>query len=88
MLFNTQSAVGYQLCSSSCRRVPGFEGGKLHTGASQENENKVVRSFNLICHYIDNVFPLNNSKSGNFIDRIYSIDLEINDITDTAMFAS
>jgi hypothetical protein len=35
--------------------------------------------------YIDDVLSLNNSKFGNFVDRIYPIDLEIKDTTDTAI---
>jgi hypothetical protein len=33
--------------------------------------------------YIVDVFPLNNSRLGDFIDRIYPIELEIKDTTDT-----
>jgi len=33
-------------------------------------------------------FTLNNSRFGDFVDRIYPIELEIKDTTDTDMFAS
>ena len=33
---------------------------RLHTGSSQESENKLVRSFNFALHYIDDVLSLNN----------------------------
>jgi hypothetical protein len=36
-------------------------------------------------HNIDDVLSLNNSTFGDFVDRIYPIELEINDSTDTAM---
>jgi hypothetical protein len=39
-------------------------------------------------HYIGDVISVNNSKRGNFADRIHPIELEINDITDTARSAS
>ena len=39
-------------------------------------------------HYIVDVFPLNNSRLGDFIDRIYPIELEIKDTTSTDRSAS
>ena len=39
-------------------------------------------------HYIDDIISLNNSKLGDFGDRIYPIELEIKDITDTDMYVS
>jgi hypothetical protein len=38
--------------------------------------------------YIDDVLSLNNSKFGDFIDRIYPIELETKDTTDTDRSAS
>ena len=38
--------------------------------------------------YIHDVLSLNNSKIGDFDDRIYPIELEINDTTDTDRSAS
>jgi hypothetical protein len=37
---------------------------------------------------IDDVLSLNNSRFGDFVDRIYSIELEIKDTTDTDRSAS
>jgi hypothetical protein len=37
---------------------------------------------------IDDVLSLNNFKLGDFVDRIYPIELEIKDNTDTDMSAS
>jgi hypothetical protein len=39
-------------------------------------------------HYIDDIISINNSKLGDFGDRIYPIEFEIKDITDTAMYLS
>ena len=39
-------------------------------------------------HYIDDVLSLNNSRFGDFVDRIYPIELEIKDTTDTDTSAS
>jgi hypothetical protein len=36
--------------------------------------------------YIVNVFSLNNSKFGDYVDRIYLQELEIKDILDTDRF--
>ena len=57
-------------------------------GLHKKNEIKLDRSFNFMFRYIDNVLSLNNAKSGDIFDRIYSSDLEIKYTTDTARFAS
>jgi hypothetical protein len=51
-------------------------------------EKKLDRSFNFTFHYIDDVFSLNNSMFGDFVDRIYPNELEIKDTTDTDRYAS
>jgi hypothetical protein len=47
-----------------------------------------VISFNFSVRYIDDVLSLNNSRFGNFVDRIYPIGLEIKDTTYTDKSAS
>jgi hypothetical protein len=46
-------------------------------------EKKLARSFNFTLRHLDDVHSLNNSRFGDFIDRIYPIELEIKDTTDT-----
>jgi hypothetical protein len=46
-------------------------------GLLRKNEKKLARSFNFTSRYIDGVLSLNNSRLGDFVDRIYPIDLEI-----------
>ena len=46
----------------------------------------IVRHFTY--RYIDDVLSLNNSRFGDFVDRIYPIELEIKDTTDTDRSAS
>jgi hypothetical protein len=48
----------------------------------------VARSFNFTFRYIDDVLSLNNSRFGDFVDRIYSTELEIKDTTDIATSVS
>ena len=57
-------------------------------GLLKKNEKKLARSFNFTFRYIDDVFSLNNSRLGDFVDRIYPIELEIKDTTDTDRSAS
>ena len=78
---NSKHAYGYKLCSSSRRPVPLFVWGK-------ESEKKLARSFNLTFRYTYDVLSLNNSRFGDFVDRIYPIELEIKDTTNTDMSAS
>jgi hypothetical protein len=54
----------------------------------KKKEKKLARSFNFTVRYIDDVLSLNNSRFGDFIDRIYPIELEIKDTTDTDRSAS
>ena len=49
---------------------------------------KEARSFNFTFRYIYDVLPLTNSRFGDFVDRIYLIELEIKDTTDTDRSAS
>jgi hypothetical protein len=54
----------------------------------KKNEKKLARSFSFTFRYIDDVLSLNNSSFGDFVDRIYPIELEIKDTTDTDRYAS
>ena len=51
-------------------------------------ETKLTQSINFTFRYIDDVLSLNNSRFGDFDDRIYTIELGIKDITDTDRSAS
>ena len=57
-------------------------------GLLKKNEKKLVRSFNFTFRYIDDVLSLNNSRFGDCVGRIYPIELEIKDTTDTDRSAS
>jgi hypothetical protein len=52
-------------------------------GLLKKNEKKLARSFNFTFRYIDDVLSLNNSRFCDFVDRIYPIELEIKNTTDT-----
>ena len=52
-------------------------------GHLRKNEKKLARSFNFTFRYIDDVRSLNHSRFGDFVDRIYLIELEIKDTTCT-----
>ena len=54
----------------------------------KKNQKKLAPSFNFTFRYIDDVLSLNNSRFGDFDDRIYPIELEIKDTTDTDKSAS
>jgi hypothetical protein len=49
----------------------------------KKNEKKLARSFNLTFRYIDDVLSLRNARFGDFVDRIYPIELEIKDSSDS-----
>jgi hypothetical protein len=52
-------------------------------GLHKKIEKKLARSFHFTFRYIDDVLSLNNSRFGGFVDRIYPIELEITDTTNT-----
>ena len=54
----------------------------------KKNEKKLARSFNFTFRDIDDVLSLNNYRFCDFVDRIYPIELEIKDTTDTDKSAS
>ena len=57
-------------------------------GLLNKNEKKLARSFNFKFRYIDDVLSLNKSRFGDFVDRIYPIELDIKYTTDTDRSAS
>jgi hypothetical protein len=57
-------------------------------GLLTKKEKKLARSFIFTFHYIDDVFSVNNSRFVNCVDRIYPIELEIKNTTDTDASAS
>jgi hypothetical protein len=54
-----------------------YEADFIH-GLLKKNEKKLARSFFHVAHIYD-VISLNNYRFGDFVDRIYPIELEIND---------
>ena len=52
-------------------------------GLLKKNEKKLARSFNFTFRSKDDVVSLNNSRFGDFVDRINPIELEIKDTTNT-----
>ena len=54
----------------------------------RNKDKKLAVSFNFTFRYIDDVLSLNNSKFGDYVGRIYPIELEIKDTTDTVKSAS
>ena len=47
----------------------------------------LAQSFCFTFRYIDDVFSLNNSKFGDYVDLIYPIELEIKDTSETERYA-
>jgi hypothetical protein len=54
----------------------------------KKNEKKLARSYNFTFRYIDGILSLYNSRFDDFVHRIYPIELEIKDTTDTHKSAS
>ena len=75
-------------CSSSRRLVPLPLWADFIQRLLKKNEKKLNRSFNLTFRYIEDVLSLNNFMFGDFVDRIYPIELEIKDNTYTDRSAS
>ena len=54
----------------------------------KKKDKRLSISFNFTFSYIDDVLSLNNTKFGDYVERIYPIELEIKDTTDTALSLS
>ena len=53
-----------------------------------KKDRKLAISLNFTFRYIDDVLSLHNTKFGDYVERIYPIELEITDTTDTIKSAS
>jgi hypothetical protein len=53
-----------------------------------KDKKKLTRSINFTIRFIDDVLSLNNSRFGDFVDRIYATKLDIKDTTVTDRSAS
>jgi hypothetical protein len=57
-------------------------------GLLKKNKKKLAQFFNFTFSHIDDVLSLNNSRFGDLVDRIYHIEREIKNNTDTARSTS
>jgi hypothetical protein len=57
-------------------------------GLLKKNEKKLAQSINFTFRYMDDVISLNNFRFGDFVYRIYPIEFEIKNTTDTDRSAS
>jgi hypothetical protein len=87
MFFNRQSAYLWVQTLLPDLFLYSYEADFIQ-GLLKKNEGKLARSFNFTFRYIDDVLSLNNSRFGDFVDRIYPIELEIKDTTHTDRSAS
>ena len=62
-----------------------YEADFIH-GLLKKKEKKLARSYYFTFRYIEDVRSLNNSRFGDVVHRIYPIELEIKDTTDTASY--
>ena len=62
--------------------------GWLTLSDGEKCRKKLVRSFSFTFRYIDDVLSLNNSRFGDFVDRIYPNELEVKNTIDTDRSAS
>ena len=76
------------MCSPSRRLVLYSYEADFIKGLLKKNEKKLARSFNFAFRYIDDVLPLKNSTFDDFVDRVYPIELEKKNTTDTARSGS
>ena len=57
-------------------------------GLLKKNKKKLARSFNFKFRYIDDILSLINSTFYDFVDRVYPVELELKDTTDTDRLTS
>ena len=78
-----QQSVGIPMGTNCAHLLADFIQGLL-----KRKEMKLARSFNFMFRYIDDVLSLNNSRLGDFVHRVYPIELEMKDTTHTDKSAS
>jgi hypothetical protein len=86
-IFNMLELLIYNIFAMFGGRVFSYEAEFIQV-LLKKNEKKLARSFNFTFRYIDDVLSLNNSRFGDFVDRIYPIEFEIKNTTDTDRSAS
>ena len=85
VFFNRQSTLLWVQTVLADLFLYSYEADFIH-GILKKSEKKLARSINLTFRYIDDALSLNNSRFGDFVEGIYSIALEIKDITDTSAY--
>jgi len=70
-----QQTTGIPIGTSSRPLIHFFIQGRLHIGISQEKRKKLAPSFNFTLRFLNGVISLNNFKLGDFVDRIFLIEL-------------
>ena len=78
----------YKLYSSSRPHIPLFIRGRLHKEASEQIRIEVSQILSFHMQLYRWFLWLNNCRFGDFVDRIYLIELDIKDTTDTYISAS
>jgi hypothetical protein len=78
----------YKLYSSSRRHIPLFLRGRLHKEASEQIRIEVSHILSFHMQLYRWFLWLNHCRFGDFVDRIYLIELDIKDTTDTFISAS
>jgi len=87
-----QQTVGIHMCTNCAPLLAdmflySYEADFIQ-GLFKKKKKKLARCFNFTFRYIDDILSLNNSRFGDFVDRIYPIELEIKNTTDTDRSAS
>ena len=75
---DSRHTYGYKQWSSFADLFPYSHEADFIQGLLKKNKKKLARSFSLTFRCIDDVLSLNNSRFGDFVDRIYPIELEVN----------
>jgi hypothetical protein len=88
VFFNRQSVFLWVLFVLHISLISCLFRSRRHTGASDEERKEASPIVNFPFRYIDDVLSLNYWKFGDFVDRIFSIELEIKVTTGTARSAS
>ena len=86
MFFNRQSAFLWVLAVFRFVSTCSFFSYETYfiQGLLNKNEKKQVRCIKFTFRFIDDVLTLNSYKFDDLVDRIYPIELEIKDTTDTS----
>ena len=80
---DNRHSYGHKLCPSPSRHISVLIRSGIHRSLLSAGRKREASQFNFKYRYIDKVLSINNQHFTNYLDLMYSCDLEINNTTES-----